>query len=799
MRPISPRSTVPQTQATAASSSSAASAVVTPTTTVVEPVGLPDSVIVKPIGAIVVVPSAQPALLQVEAAANAAGKLAESGIHALVVETGDPVDTAVIARSMKDRIVLDTVVVVVQAGAQPTAQEMHAINQVTQKMADLTRDMSPKALGSAGYDAPVRLNASDATTCGHLMNAAVAQCKSVENEVIESQIQDWVRRCTPVRESGTPTHSSDNLQRTQDYCTQLMRDGKAAGRWACDYPIPLPLCATAVWAPDPEKLASMGDLPPWVTKVRFEAYTREPLRVPEPDHLPAGLTHLLVKGTVVVLPEKLSPSLRHLTIEDTPMRAVPIAMAQLPGLKELHLPDNKIETLPDAGFSHKLTRLNLAQNKLTDFPAFTERPVDLRNLDLESNQITNVADWVFTLPSTCTINLEGNPLSMRAIAHMMTVTNAPGFNGPRILFDMAAAIRANADSDVESDDEQSRANGPAWWGATVPVDADSDVESDVDAGSDADSDDEPSDQAQDEILSDAVAAWLPHATSTGTASSSSSTLATSAWKAFDETPGAATFAGFLRRLQEESIFEDPTGRDEVKTILQAMLSDGALREQCFAQMIESTISCDDRVSRSYVKLRIVVLAHTVASGAKNDNLPLIVGTARGIFRLELLELIAAQKIAKMNAVDEVEVSLAYPRMLHAELKLPGRAPDMKFFGVSGVTPDDLKTASARVKSEENTNFLPFLASWEPWRKVLAQIEPDKYQQIMDSTYGDLEMLSRVNLEVQAQASAGALPQDSVVGEVKRRIDEIANAAILQLTRDAIESRGAASELAPPWN
>ncbi|MZB26300.1 E3 ubiquitin-protein ligase SspH2, partial [Salmonella enterica subsp. enterica serovar Kentucky] len=74
--------------------------------------------------------------------------------------------------------------------------------------------------------------------------------------------------------------------------------------------------------------------------------------------------------------------------------------------------------------------------QLTRLPAL---PSGLQRLYAHNNQLTRLPESITGLSSEASVNLEGNPLSERTLQALQNITSAPGYSGPRILFDMAGA------------------------------------------------------------------------------------------------------------------------------------------------------------------------------------------------------------------------------------------------------------------------------------------------------------------------------------------------------------------------
>jgi hypothetical protein len=81
-------------------------------------------------------------------------------------------------------------------------------------------------------------------------------------------------------------------------------------------------------------------------------------------------------------------------------------------------------------------------NRLTSLPTL---PVNLQQLDAIDNQLTSLPENILELPSTCKVDISGNPLLPVVQRWLEENTSALRYRGPQILFSMAE------DSDPDSD------------------------------------------------------------------------------------------------------------------------------------------------------------------------------------------------------------------------------------------------------------------------------------------------------------------------------------------------------------
>ncbi len=191
---------------------------------------------------------------------------------------------------------------------------------------------------------------------------------------------------------------------------------------------------------------------------------------------------------------------------------------------------------------------------------------------------------------------------------------------------------------------------------------------------------------------------------------------------------AAAFSAFLDYLGETvSAKKVATFKEQVAAWLTKLHYAPALRARTFLAAYGTTETCEDRVALAYNGMQKLMLIHDIENGKYDNNLPGLFSVARIMFRLEKLEQIASKKVKSLFFVDEIDVYLAFQVKLCHTLKLTGVTEEMGFFGVAGVTENDLKAAEIQVKSAENDKFSGWLSQWEPWHNILKRIEPEHHE------------------------------------------------------------------------
>ena len=310
-----------------------------------------------------------------------------------------------------------------------------------------------------------------------------------------------------------------------------------------------------------------------------------------------------------------------------------------------------------------------------------------------------------TLSSDCEVYLENNPLPERVRNHLHAITNVPDYQGPHFEFSMAG----------------------------------------------------PSDTTPARPLANAVADWHDEGREDVTA----------AWSAFGNEDGASEFSRFLDRLRLTVNYANPQFRQGVVAWLSELAVHPELRKDSFDVSVGATASCEDRVSLTYNDMKKVRLVSDVENGRYDDRLGDLVQVARGMYRLDQLETIAREKVKSLHFVDEIEVYLAYQVKLREPLQLPVETPDMRFFGVSWVTDDDLSRAEAQVKANENAHFINYLSTdWKPWEVVAKRLDNTGFEE----TQG--KVLEHIEESFDAQLQAGYAELDRKIDDASHRREQL---------------------------
>ncbi|EIY9929894.1 E3 ubiquitin--protein ligase [Salmonella enterica subsp. enterica serovar Cerro] len=456
--------------------------------------------------------------------------------------------------------------------------------------------------------------------------------------------------------------------------------------------------------------------------------------------LPSGLEVLTVEDNQLTSLPPLPSGLEVLTVEDNQLTSLPPLPA---GLVVLTVSGNQLTSLPPLPAG--LQTLSVAGNQLTSLPPLPEGlqtlsvdanpqlarlpalPSGLQRLYARNNQLTRLPESITGLSSEAIVNLYGNPLSERTLQALQNITSAPGYSGPRILFDMA--------------------------GASAPREA--------------------------RALHLAAADWLVPAREGEPAPADR-------WHMFGQEDNAAAFSLFLDRLGEtENCIKDAGFKAQISSWLVQLAEDEALRAKTFAMATEATASCQDRVTLALHQMKNVQLVHDAEKGQYDNNLAALVATGRKMFRLEKLEQIAREKVRTLALVDEIEVWLAYQNKLKKSLGLTSVTAEMRFFRISGVTVSDLQAAELQVKAAEKSEFREWILQWGPLHSMLERKAPERVNALREKQISDYEETYRTLSDTELRPS-GLVGNTDAERTIGARAMESAKKTFLDGLRPLVE-------------
>ena len=176
--------------------------------------------------------------------------------------------------------------------------------------------------------------------------------------------------------------------------------------------------------------------------------------------------------------------------------------------------------------------------------------------------------------------------------------------------------------------------------------------------------------------------------------------------------------GFLSRLKATAECKNTRTRAglarRVLHALRLMNEDTELRGQCLGIISAALVTCDDRIIQGMgqVEMGIRLFEANRAEATEGELRSL----ALSIMRLEVVHKKAAEKVASLVWVDEVEVYLAYETKLAEALGLPVSTSNMIFERFSQVTDEDIAAARAAAEAITDEEFEAYLEAWSPWQK-----------------------------------------------------------------------------------
>ncbi|WP_232347339.1 NEL-type E3 ubiquitin ligase domain-containing protein [Edwardsiella ictaluri] len=475
--------------------------------------------------------------------------------------------------------------------------------------------------------------------------------------------------------------------------------------------------------------------------------------------LPSGLQWLDASRSSLTKLPPLPSGLQTLNVSRSSLIGLPL----LPdGLQRLNIAGTSLTGLPHLPCGLKMLNVsNTSLSRLTHLPSgvqwldvsrtsltsLPQLPPGLQTLNASNTQLTSLPESIARLSPEARVTLQNNHLSEHTIQALRDMTNGTDYQGPRIDFDMGAS--------------------------SVPL--------------------EP------RALHLAVADWLtPAEAEAGEATSADR------WLAIGNEEDAAAFSSFLDRLQETKNNLAADFHVQITTWLTQLAQDEGLRAKIFAMAMESTSSCEDRVTLAMNNMKSVQLVHNAEKGEFDSDIPGLVSVGREMFRLEQLELIARDKVKTLRAetyeddnVDEIEVFLGYQNQLKKSLELSGTTEAMQYFDESKITESDLQTAEIQVKSAENSQFGEWILQWEPLHNVLIRKEAEDWKALINKKIEDYEREYQAlyDTELEPAGLGGDLEAERTIGA---RAMASAEKAFQQGLRPLAEQL-LAGHLGPRWS
>ncbi|ANN80006.1 hypothetical protein BAU07_25420 [Bordetella flabilis] len=393
-----------------------------------------------------------------------------------------------------------------------------------------------------------------------------------------------------------------------------------------------------------------------------------------------------------------------------------------------------LETLPEN--LPGLERLHVPYNRIRRLPR--NLPGTLRDLHLAHNRIESLPDDLDRL-TRCEVSLENNPVLFRNLPSL-----AEGRPAPRIHFSM-----------------------PGGWLPAASVSS---------------------------TLAQAVAHWLGHDSA---AAANWANIGGTLEGVSGDAHAAQAFRLFLDRLRATISFKNSDFRAGVREwLVELSLPERkSLRESSMQVCIGATERCEDYVARVLNDLKEVRLHDDIRLGRYDERVDEALDAMRQIFRRARLQDIAYRKIKSLQAVDDVEVYLAYEVKLREQLGLSTVVPDMRFFNVSSVDSEDLKAALKEAREAERTGFYKYLVLDDTWHTLLERKLGARYREAesrLEGLVNDGSLQERIRAEVRKKGQNPDSPQARLYNDPKleRAIwDEMRYDVLEPLTRDLLANAG----------
>ncbi|MHC8318408.1 NEL-type E3 ubiquitin ligase domain-containing protein [Pseudomonas sp. LB3P31] len=377
-----------------------------------------------------------------------------------------------------------------------------------------------------------------------------------------------------------------------------------------------------------------------------------------------GLVSLeLERNQLTRLPEVLShmPNLEHLRLDGNQIKLTEYTLRKLADMRELRtlgLGGNPLGATVEVSKMFNLQSLILSDTRTTELPVGLSRLPYLDLVDLRTNRIRELPDWLFQMPRRFTqaINLRGNAISAASLEKLKTYRDAEGI-GMGLLEESAVALNEVRARDL----------------------------------------------------------WMPKRVEQSYAERNR------VWLALKNEPKSTEFFELLAEVGDSAdsrfVHEDMTRR--VWSVIEATRSDEALCEQLLAMAVKA--NCADSAATIFSNLEVAVDIHTVVRQSANahDQAAQLLSLGRRLFRLDKLTEIARAHSLANSILDPVEVELAYRTGLADRLELVGQPLHMRYAALGGVKASDLNTAYNKVLTADlSPEQLTFISERTFWSDFL---------------------------------------------------------------------------------
>ncbi|WP_166363057.1 NEL-type E3 ubiquitin ligase domain-containing protein [Pseudomonas akapageensis] len=238
------------------------------------------------------------------------------------------------------------------------------------------------------------------------------------------------------------------------------------------------------------------------------------------------------------------------------------------------------------------------------------------------------------------------------------------------------------------------------------------------------------------------------------------------WADLVAEPGSADFFRILDTLGESGEFQGD-GYADLKSRVWGMIDevtgDTELRAILF-KLSAQPQTCADGASLvfSQLEVRVLVYKATLAAGSAQEQA--LLSLAAGLYRLDEVERIALEDIAarikainektqlsarqrewEIDRLDQVEVRLAYRVGLREALDLPGQPSAVRFTRIANVSQAMLDAAKVTVLANEQTTAqFVSICQRDFWRKFLKKTYSERFEQVTQPFHERLAELDDVS-------------------------------------------------------
>ncbi len=403
----------------------------------------------------------------------------------------------------------------------------------------------------------------------------------------------------------------------------------------------------------------------------------------------------------------------------------------------------------------QVTELDLSGNRLTRIPEGLKHLTQLRGLHLARNQIVMTVEgsrYLARLSQLHLLDLSHNPLGqppeLGALAGLLDVR----LRDTRLesLPNLAQALPWRAQVDLRDNRiRELRQDVLGLWHNLQRVSL-------HDNPLDADSAQVVARLGNPEASGSSVR--VPHVQNTADATSLEAWLGASTelersqrvqwWSELHEQEGSSDLFRFLADFADTDDFEVNSEHYQrrVWSMLEAAHGHEALRTRLF-ETAGGPRTCEDRLLLVMGQLELSVLVErTMINGPAEQVEARLLGLERSLFRIDMLDDIASQHIARMHqdgvlGVDEIEVRLYYRVKLKHTLDLPATPDAMHYELFAHVTKDDLRRAIQTILAAENPQALAASLAQRPfWQNYVRTHYRPRFETLAEPFYERLEAL-----------------------------------------------------------